>query len=166
MLKTVRELGLLAVGVGLLGLLTSWLLAADNVLGNWLLAAFLAGHGWIHAMYLMPEQMTQPKAATATASSWPFKLEHSWLSTSVGAPEPLLRSLGRALVVLTVVTFALAALATIPLILPASLWQGLVLVGAVGSLALMTVFVHRSLVIGLAIDVVLIVAVLGGTWTP
>jgi len=89
-----------------------------------------------------------------------------WRSASPCSACPMLRNLGRALVVLTVVTFALAALATIPLILPAGLWQGLVLVGAAASLTLMTVFVLRSLVIGLTIDVVLIVAVLGGAWTP
>jgi len=61
--------------------------------------------------------------------------------------------------------FALAALATTGVV-PAAIWGGAVLLGAMASLALLLLFFHRWLVLGVAIDLVLIWALIAGGWSP
>jgi hypothetical protein len=173
MVKMMRELGLLAVGVAAFGLVIAWLLQGGNVLGNWLLAAFLAGHGWIHMMYVTPAPATaratvpEARATTAAGPEWGFpSLNHSWLLDRLGTPGAAERSLGQVLVMVAVFGYSAAALATIPLALPAALWQPLVLLSTMASATLMLLFFHRNLVIGLAVDAVLLVVLFGGLWAP
>ncbi|CAN5573346.1 hypothetical protein BH23CHL7_BH23CHL7_10560 [soil metagenome] len=175
MAKMVRELGLLAVGVALFGVVIVWLLQGGNVLGNWLLAVFLVGHGWIHMMYVTPAPATatarakapQARAATAAGPEWGFpSLNHSWLLDRLGTPGVAEWSLVQVLVMIAVFGYSAAALATIPLLLPAALWQPLLLLSTVASAALMLLFFHRNLIIGLAIDAVLLVVLFGSLWAP
>jgi hypothetical protein len=77
----------------------------------------------------------------------------------------LVRTLGYALVAATLAGFALAALATVGL-LPAGLWSVGVAIGSVASLAMLGLFFHPWLVLGLAIDLVLLWAVLVQNWVP
>jgi len=157
--KLVRELAPLAVAVALFGALIAVLLANGSNLGSWLLAAFLVGHGWVHFMYVMP----QPKAAAATASGpdWPFSLDRSWLGAG-GA----LHGLGLILVVLTAVGYLLAALATIPIVVPAAMWAGLVVFSSLASALLMALFFNPQLILGLAIDAALLAVVILDVWRP
>jgi hypothetical protein len=176
MLKMVRELGLLAVGVAVAGLVIAWLLAGGNVLGNWLLAAFLFGHGWIHVMYVTPPPPArQPATAAVTIGGgraapgpeWAFPgLDHSWLLDALHSPRAATVLLGRVLVVVSVVSYSLAALAAIPLVVSAGLWAPLVLVATLASAVLMLLYFHRNLIIGLAIDAVLLWVVIVNLWTP
>lgn len=166
MVKMIRELGPLAVGVALLGLVIAWLLQGGNVIGNWLLAAFLMGHGWVHTMYVMRQPAAQP-AAAAGGTEWAFPpLDRSWLLSPIGTPAAASQLLGRLLVAATVLLYTLAALATIPLLVPATLWATLIISGTIASAVLMLVFFHRNLVIGLAIDVVLLVVAALAVWSP
>jgi hypothetical protein len=166
--KIVRELGPLAFGVAVFGLVIGLLLQAGNPIGNWLLAAFLVGHGWVHMMYVMqqPRAAAEAKAATAGGPEWAFELDRSWLLSAVGTPATVLHGLGRILVVITVGGYMLAGLATIPLFLPATLWAPLVLVSTFASLALLVLFFHRNLLIGLAISAVLLWVVVTSAWVP
>jgi hypothetical protein len=165
--KWIRELGPLAVGVALVGLLIAWLLQDGSTVGNWLLATFLLGHGWVHTMYLM--RQPQPAAATATATAggpdWPFELDHSWLLGNAARTSPV-QLLGKLLVATTLVLYTLAALATIPLFVPATMWTTLVIAASVASAVLMLVYFHRNLLIGLAIDAVLLWVAITGVWSP
>jgi hypothetical protein len=116
-------------------------------------------------MYVMPHPAAQP--ASAGATEWAFPpLDRSWLLSPIGTPAAASLLLGRLLVAATVLLYTLAALATIPLLVPAGLWAALVISGTVGSAALMLVFFHRNLVIGLAIDVVLMWVAVAVIWSP
>lgn len=119
-------------------------------------ALFLAAHGLLHASYL------SPAPRTAGGPDWPFELSASWLVTRLGLPRAPVRALGVALVATTVVVFGAAALATIGWGVPHAWWSFLVVGGAAVSLVTLALYFHPWLVVGLAIDVALLVAVIGG----
>jgi hypothetical protein len=164
MRRLVRELGPLAVGVALFGVVIAWLLQAGNPIGSWLLAAFLIGHGLVHLLFAVPQKAVQP--ARAGSPEWAFAMDRSWVLGPMGATAGALHGLGMTLMVVTAVAFALAGLASVPLLLPATLWPALIVVAAGASLALMTTFLNPYLVIGIAIDVVLIWVALAAAWLP
>jgi len=125
------------------------------------LALFIVAHGLIHASYVTPRP-----APTPGGPAWPFELARSWFLSPLGVSESLLRPLGIGLAVLAVIAFALAGLATLGIVLPVSAWQPLVAAGAVASLALLVLFFHPWLVLGVAIDVALVVAIWQADWSP
>lgn len=124
------------------------------------LAAFLVAHGLIHVSFL-----TRAPAPTAGGPAWPFVLDRSWILTPLELGADTTRVLGIALVALTVAGFALAAMVALGL-LPASLWVPAIVIGAIASIAVLVIFFHPWLTLGLAIDVVLLWAVLVQSWTP
>ncbi|MGZ8515510.1 MAG: hypothetical protein ACXWXA_10765 [Candidatus Limnocylindrales bacterium] len=125
-----------------------------------LLAGFLLGHAAIHAGFLSPRPPD-----TVTGPPWPFDLGRSWLLTPIGAPPEALRAVGIALFAATLVGFSLAALAALGF-LPVTLWQWGTVIGAAASLAMLVVFFHPWLLVGIAIDLVALWAVIGGGWSP
>jgi hypothetical protein len=124
------------------------------------IAALLLAHGAIHASFLSPRP-----PAPAGGPPWPFELARSWVLTPLGIQPATIRLLGIALVVATIAAFALASLATIGW-LPADLWGPVSAAAAIASLALLVLFFHPWLVLGLAIDLGLLWAVLVAGWTP
>jgi hypothetical protein len=72
---------------------------------------------------------------------------------------------GIALVAVTLAAFGLAALVAAG-IGPVSLWIPAVTIGATASLAVLLVFFHPWLIVGVAIDIGLLAASLVGGWTP
>jgi hypothetical protein len=125
------------------------------------LAAFLAAHALIHVSYLTPAP-----PATASGPQWPFDLGGSWLVTGAGMDPNLIKPLGAALVVVTAVLLLTAALATGGWIVPADLWPAAVAGGAISSALLLALFFHPWLVLGLAIDAVLLWVTLVSGWLP
>jgi hypothetical protein len=126
-----------------------------------LLAAFLVAHALLHASYLSP---APPR--TAGGPEWPFQLAGSWLVTGLGIDPAPVRALGAALVITTVVLLVGAALATVGWLVPSSWWAGLVTAGAAASLVTLALYFHPWLVLGVAIDVVMLWAVLVSRWEP
>ena len=124
-------------------------------------AALLLGHSLVHFAYVAP---APPQAEGAP--EWPFAMEKSWLVTRLGVSLDVVRPIGYLLVAITLVALAGAAMATIDLVVPASWWPALVLTGAVASLLLLVLFFHPWIVIGIAIDVVLLYLVLINGWDP
>jgi hypothetical protein len=124
------------------------------------LAGVLVVHGVIHVGFVT----TRP-APTAGAPPWPFDLDRSWLLTRAGVSVPTARLIGRLLVTVAVAAFLVSALGALAW-LPAA-WFGLAAaVGAVASLVLLLAFFHPWLVIGVAIDVVLLWGVVVAGWMP
>ncbi len=121
------------------------------------LALFLAAHGLIHLGYVTPAP-PDPK--------YPFKLDQSWLITSLHVETGIARLLGTALGALTVLGYALAALAIMGIVVPEAWWQPLTVVSSALSLLLLILFWHPWLVIGVAIDVFLLLALLVFHWQP
>ena len=138
-----------------------WLLLGRQAgLGAWVLAAVIVGHGLVHALYLVPP----PDApAGSHGPRWPFDLGRSWLVALAGARRG--RRLAVLLVVVIVAASILAAVATVG-VLPVGWWSALVVLTAVASLVLLVLAFEPQLILGIAIDAVLIVVAVSGAWTP
>jgi hypothetical protein len=125
-----------------------------------LVVAFLLAHAAIHAAFVSPRP-----TATAGGPPWPFDLERSWLLGRIGVDPEVARVAGIALVAVTVAGFAAAAIAALG-VLPPFVWTAAVTVGVTGSLGLLVLFFHPWLILGVAIDVALVWAVLFAGWDP
>ena len=123
-------------------------------------AGLLLGHALIHGSYLMPQPAAKPGAP-----AWPFRLDRSWLLGAIGLPREISRVLGAGLVVVVMAAFALAAIASLG-IGPTWLWWIGVTIGAMASLAILVLYFHAWLVLGIAIDIVLLWSVWVAGWIP
>jgi len=130
------------------------------VIARLLVVGLLLGHGLIHASYVAPRP-----PLTAGGPQWPFELSHSWLLGAFGVSGEAARIVGLALVAVTIAGFALASVAALGLA-PAGVWTAAVAVGAIASLALLVLFFHPWLVLGVVIDVVLLWVVFAVRWVP
>lgn len=127
---------------------------------TWLLAIFLLAHGLIHASFISPRP-----PATAGGPEWPFELSRSWLLSPLGLDGDVGRAIGVLLLVVSVIAFAVAA-ASAAGVVAETVFAPAVGAGAIASLALLVVFFHPWLVLGVAIDAILLWATLVARWTP
>ena len=125
-----------------------------------LIAAFLFAHGAIHMSYL-----TRRPPATASGPSWPFALDRSWVLSPLGLGRDVMHVLGLALAIVTLAAFTVAAASVLGLA-PQVLWTGSVALGAASSIALLVLFFHPWLVLGVTIDLAILAAALVARWTP
>jgi hypothetical protein len=117
-----------------------------------LLALFLVVHGGVHIGYVCSQ-------------SWPFEATDPWLVTAFGAAPDTVDNIGIALVLVTFFAFLLAAPTAVG-ILPSRLWAPLIAVGSVASAIVLVMFITPGTIPGLAIDAVLLSAVLARKWRP
>ena len=150
-----------ALVVAALGIAVWWLLSREVAAGRWLLAALLIGHGVVHVMFAVPAP-----AATEGGPDWPFDMARSWAINGAGLDLNVVRAVGLALIAVVVGGFALAALATVGILVPSAWWQPTVAVAAVASAVLLVVFFKPQLVLGLGIDAVLLWVVAAEVWMP
>lgn len=108
----------------------------------------LVAHGLVHLLYLV----------TNADRSWPFRLDRSWL-----VPQAARRPLAVGLIALTVVAFVLLALSVWGVPGVAAVWPWLALSAGAVSLVVLVIFWDRQLLVGVAIDVMLVVLAL---WRP
>ena len=125
-----------------------------------IVAGLMLGHALVHASYLAPQPTARPGAP-----AWPFTLDHSWVLGPAGVDLEISRVLGAGLVVVVVAGFALAALAALGWV-PAPFWRIGVALGAIASLAVLVLYVHPWLMIGMAIDLALLWLVVAAGWAP
>jgi hypothetical protein len=165
-MKGVMDLLPIAIGVAVVGAITWFLLDRDIGVGTWLLATLLFAHGWVHLMFVFPTPT--PAAATATAGglAYPFDMGRSWLATGHGLDAGTIRTIGMAVMALTFVGFALAAMATLGWLVPAAWWDGLVIGSALGSTILLVLFFSPGLLLGFVINAGLVWLVLASIWSP
>jgi hypothetical protein len=123
-------------------------------------ALLLAAHGLVHASFVSPAP-----PATPGGPQWPFDITHSRLLGPIGLSASAIRSVGIALLAVVLAGYLAAALSVVG-ILPGSLFVPAVVAGSVASGAMLVVFFHRWLVLGLVIDAVLLWAVLASGWLP
>jgi hypothetical protein len=123
------------------------------------LAGVLLAHAAIHAGYV-----SRPPA-TAGGPAWPFDLAGSWVLGAMGVSSDVARLVGLALVAATAGGFAVAAVAALGVV-PETLWAPAAVTGSIASIALLVIFFHPWLVLGLAIDLVILWAVLVARWSP
>jgi hypothetical protein len=126
-----------------------------------MLGLLLIGHALIHGAYLAP---APPR--TADGPEWPFAMSRSWLVTGLGIGPEVVRVLGAALIGLTLVTLLGAGLSAMGLLIPEGWWTQLAVSGAVASLAVLLLFFHPWLLLGVAIDLALLYLALVATWSP
>ena len=105
-------------------------------------------------------------AATASGPDWPFDMGRSWAITRAGLDRKVVRAIGIGLIGVVVAGFALAALSTAGIVVPAGWWQPTIAVSAVASATLLLLFFESQLVLGLGIDAILLWVVVAGAWTP
>jgi hypothetical protein len=84
----------------------------------------------------------------------------------VGLDVNLVRMIGVAFIGVVVVGFMLAALATVGVVVPSGAWPALVSFSAVASAVMLVLFFTPQLLLGLAIDAVLVWVALAAVWTP
>jgi hypothetical protein len=125
-----------------------------------LIAGFLVAHAAIHLAFVSP-----PPPETAGGPAWPFSTDTSWMVTRFGMAPDLARVLASALVAATIGGFALAAL-TVTGFAPPGVWLPAATIGAAASLAVLVAFFHPWLLLGVAIDIGLLWAVMIAGWTP
>lgn len=125
-----------------------------------LVAGLVLGHALIHASYLAP--IPAPKAG---APAWPFRLDRSWLLGPLGIEVELSRVLGVGLIGVVIAGFGLATLACLGMG-PEWFWRIGIALGAVSSLAVLALYFHPWLVLGIVVDLVLLWTVAVGAWVP
>jgi len=118
------------------------------------LALFLALHGLIHSSYLVRES---PDPA------YPFRLDRGVMAAlgAQGAAFPLAVSLAT----VAILAYLFSGLALMGWVVPMEWWRALAVLGSLASLSLLLIGFHPWLVIGLAIDTAVIVAILVD-WEP
>lgn len=114
-----------------------------------LVGLFLVAHGLVHLLYLTP----RPEADR----SYPFVPETRSIAKVLGMEPRTAKGFAAALAVATAVAFGLAGCA---LIVNAAIWQPAAVVASSISLLLMVLFFHPWLLIGIAIDIVIIASVI------
>lgn len=161
MVKTMANMLPWAVVLVVAGAAIWWLLSRDMAPGRWLLAALLIGHGVVHVLFAVPAP-----SATAGGAAWPFDMAQSWVVARAGLDLVLARVVGAVLIAVTVGAFALAALATVGVVVPSGWWQPTIALGAVASATTLVVFFEPQLVVGLGVDAVLLWAAATRAWVP
>ncbi len=164
MLKTITGLLPWALVLIVFAGITWFLLERNIALGRWLFGAFLVGHGFVHLMFLIPQQ--ERAAATANGVEYPFDMGRSWLVGGGAVDVGLARIIGTVLAVVVALGYMLAGLSTAGLLVPTDLWPGLVVGSTAASVLLLALFYGPGLLLGFGIDVVLLWLVLGSIWTP
>jgi hypothetical protein len=150
-----------AIVLAVLGAAIWFMLSREMALGVWLLAAVLVGHGLVHLLFFVP----QP-AATAGAPEWPFDMARSWMVTGAGLDLGTVRVIGATLIAVVAACFVVSGLATIGVIVPPSWWRPAVVASAIASIAVLALFFNPQLVLGLAIDGILLGVVATAVWAP
>ena len=159
-----RALAPLAIAVAVIALVVWLLLVNDVGLGPWLLALLVFAHGWVHVMFVFPKPEGQGNYSGV--SEYPFDFGRSWLIRRQGLDAGLVRTIGLVAMGATFVLSLLAALATVGIIIPTDWWAGLMLAAAAASTITLVLFYSPALVLGFAINALMVVLVLGGSWSP
>jgi len=163
-MRAITSLLPLAIAIAAVAGVTWFLLTRGWGLGPWLLALLLLAHGFVHLVFLFPQP--EPATVTAGALAYPFDMDRSWLIGGAGLEAGLVRTIGTVLMVVVFVLTALAALATVSLLVPVGWWAPLVVASALSSALLLTLFFSPLLMLGYAIDLALLWLVVGSVWSP
>jgi hypothetical protein len=93
-------------------------------------------------------------------------MTRSWPVTAAGLDAGHAKAIAVVLIGAVIVGFTLAALATVGLVLPVAWWPALVAISAVLSLVLLGLCFHPQLLVGIALDLVLLWLAILTQWRP
>jgi hypothetical protein len=156
------KLAPLGIGLIVFAIVVAFLVQRNSSIAPWLIAASLLGHGLVHIMFAAPA----PAAATDPAAEFAFNVDRSWVVNARLLDASAVRLLVVGLVAVVVVGYGLAAMATVGILVPQSIWPTLVIASTVASAALMVIGLSPALALGIAIDVVLVWLVFASVWAP
>jgi hypothetical protein len=159
-----RALAPLAVAVAVIAIVAWLLLVNDVFLGPWLLAVLVFAHGWVHLMFVFPKP--EGSGNYAGVSEYPFDFGRSWLIRRAGLETGLVRGIGLAVMAVTFGLSLLAAFSTVGIIVPVDWWAGLMVAAAVASTVTLMLFFSPALILGFAINALMVVLVVSGSWSP
>ena len=91
-------------------------------------------------------------------------MSQSWAAARAGLDLSVVRVIGAVLIAVTVGAFALAALATVGIIVPSGWLQPTIALGAIASAATLVLFFDPQLVLGLGMDAVLLWVAVTRAW--
>jgi len=120
-----------------------WMLDHGLAAGKWLVGLLLLAHGAVHLLYALPEP---------DGTDWPFTMSKSWTASRFGLDPGVARGIGWVLIAILVAAFVLSTLATVGFLVPHGWWPATVAVGALASTLLLVVFFDPQLVLGIAIN--------------
>lgn len=126
-----------------------------------LIAVFLIAHGLIHfSLTYVPT----PKPGELRTPFWPAwwraNTDPAWLAVKLGMPNSIVRGLGSALWLVTLVGFSLAGLGLLGLPGFSQIWSAAAVLGAAASLLLLGLYWHPWLVMGGVINLAVVI----GLW--
>src|SRR6478672_9794358 len=107
-----------------------------------------------------------PAAPAPGGMEYPFDVARSWPVINHVADITIVRGLVFGLVGLTVIGFALTALATVGIGVPQAAWPALLVASTAASVALMLIGLTPALALGIVIDAALLILVFAAVWRP
>ena len=124
------------------------------------LVLFLVAHGWVH-MSLAQVPVPEPGALRTPflPAWWREAVDPAWPASKLGLSPQVSRTLGWALWVLVVAGYTLAGAALLLAPAQTAIWQGFAAGASVLSLALLALYWHPGLPVGVLIDLALLAAV-------
>lgn len=131
-----------------------------------LFVLFLLAHGYIH-MSLASVPVPQPGALRTPffPSWWREATDPQWPASRLGVPLATARTLGWVLWLLVTALYTFAALALLFVPGQAGLWQGFTIGASILSLALLALYWHPWLPVGVLLDMALLAAIFL-RWSP
>lgn len=125
-----------------------------------IIAIFLMLHGLVHAILAMAPEPNAPEARFGEFFS------RSWLLDRLGLPETAGRPLAFVLAAMTTIGFIGTGLALLDFLVPFDWWPTLAIVSAAISLALLIIFWNLYVIVGVAIDLVILATPIFIDWIP
>ena len=125
-----------------------------------IVAIFLILHGLVHAILAMAPSPGSPEAVFATFFS------RSWLLSGLGLSDSAGKPMAIVLAAIATIGFIAAGLALLDILVPFDWWRTLAIASAVVSLLLLIIFWNLYLIVGVAIDVVILATLIFTDWMP
>ena len=125
-----------------------------------IIALFLIAHGLVHvSLTYVPLPKPGEIRTPFLPSWWRSATDPSWLASKIGLSNGIVRGIGCALWVLTLIGFTLAGLGSFGVPVINQLWIASAILGSVASLLLLAFYWHPWLIMGPAIDLAILAGI-------
>lgn len=123
-------------------------------------ALFLMLHGLVHAILAMVPDPDVADSGFATFFS------RSWLLGKIGLPESAIRTIALILAATATIGFVAAGLGLLGILVPFAWWRPLAITSAAVSLLFLLIYWNSYLIVGIAIDILILAVLIFTNWTP
>ena len=125
-----------------------------------IIAIFFILHGVAHGILAMAPEPNAPEARIGEFFS------RSWLLARLGLSRAAGRRLAITLAAMATIGFVATGLAILDILIPPDWWRALAMASAAVSLLLLAISWNRYLIVGIAVDALILLASALTTWTP